>query len=114
MLGDNVKKGAVIPVVLTWQPLSSLKHQHKIFIHAVASDGRVVAQHDAMPLNDLRPFSSLPPNTSALDRHGLALPNDFRGELRIVMGLYSAINGQRIAHNVGGDVVELGRVWVDD
>jgi len=104
--------GAIVPVGLTWQANTPINVGYKIFVHAIASDGRVVAQHDAQPLNDLRPFFTLPVGEAVIDHHGLALPADFRGKLRLVMGLYDPNNGQRLRHSGGAEVVVLGEVEV--
>ena len=84
----------------------------KIFVHALAADGRLLAQHDAMPLNDLRPMVSLPAGADVLDHHGLALPADFTGTVRIVLGLYDPTNGQRLKTTDGRETVELGTCQV--
>ena len=108
----ELKAGAIVPVGLTWQANAPIKVGYKIFVHAIAPDGRVLAQHDAQPLNDLRPFFTLPVGEAVIDHHGLALPADFRGKLRLVMGLYDPNTGQRFRHSGGAEVVVLGEVEV--
>jgi len=60
----------------------------------------------------LRPFFTLPVGEAVIDHHGLALPADFRGKLRLVMGLYDPNTGQRLRHSGGAEVVVLGEVEV--
>ncbi len=109
---EAIRAGEVIPVALTWRANAPIKTNSKIFIHALAADGRLIAQHDAMPLNDLRPMSSLPAGEDVLDHHGLALPADFTGTVRIVLGLYDPATGQRLKTTDGRETVELGTVRV--
>ncbi|MGQ9814828.1 MAG: hypothetical protein ACUVR3_06700, partial [Candidatus Roseilinea sp.] len=105
-----VRPGDVIPVALLWRAQAPLPTNLKIFAHAVDENGIVVAQHDAQPLNDLRPMTTLPVGEDVNDRHGLALPEGFTGRLRILVGLYDPATGQRILTTDGQDAVVLGEV----
>ena len=107
-----VQAGAVIPVALTWRANAPLKTNAKIFVHALAADGRLLAQHDAMPLNDLRPMVSLPRGEDVLDHHGLALPAGYVGAVRIVVGLYDPATGERLKTSDGKESVDLGTCQV--
>jgi 4-amino-4-deoxy-L-arabinose transferase-like glycosyltransferase len=104
--------GDIIPVALTWRALAPLKLADKIFVHAFDEQGALIAQHDAQPLNDLRPLPSLPTGDDVLDHHGLALPADFRGTLRIVVGVYDPGNNVRRKTAQGAEEIEIGRVVV--
>lgn len=66
--------GAVLPVALTWLAEAPVRTDYKVFVHALAPDGQLVAQHDAMPLNDLRPMTQWRAGEPVYDPHGLALP----------------------------------------
>jgi hypothetical protein len=111
-LPAQAKPGEVVPVSLAWQANVPLKQNYKIFVHGFDAAGALVAQHDAQPLNDLRPMSSLPVGEEVVDHHGLALPATFSGSLRVEVGLYDPATGQRIRTADGRDGVELGRVDV--
>ena len=111
---EAVRAGEVIPIALTWRANAPIKTNAKIFVHALAADGRLLAQHDAMPLNDLRPMVSLPPGEDVLDHHGLALPADYTGPIRIVLGLYDPATGQRLKTTDGRETVALRTVMVLD
>ncbi len=109
-LAATVRAGDVIPVALMWRALAPLPANLKIFVHALDDNGVVVAQHDAQPLNDLRPMTTLPVGEDVNDRHGLALPQDFAGRLRIVLGLYDPETGRRVSTTDGQDAVVIGVV----
>ncbi len=111
-LPASAQAGDVIPVGLTWRALAPIRANAKIYVHALAADGRLIAQHDAMPLNDLRPMTSLPTGSDVIDHHGLALPSDFTGPVRIVVGLYDSATGQRLKTTDGREGVEVGVVMV--
>jgi mannosyltransferase len=111
-LPDSVHAGDIIPVALTWRAAAPLKQNLKVFVHAFDANGTLVAQHDAGPLNDLRPMSSLPVGEDVLDHHGLALPLGFSGNVRIIVGLYDPATNQRMRLDDGSDTLELGRLDV--
>jgi hypothetical protein len=111
-IGSRVRAGDVIPIELTWRTTAPLKDGYKVFVHALDASGNVVAQHDAQPLNDLRPFFTFKPNEDVVDRHGLALPLDWRGKLRVVVGVYEPASGKRVSADGQGDVIVLGDVNV--
>ncbi len=111
-LAVAVRADDVVPVALVWRALAPLPANLKIFVHAVDDTGVVVAQHDAQPLNDLRPMTALPIGEDVNDRHGLALPEGFAGRLRIIVGLYDPATGQRTLTVTGQDAVTIGFVEV--
>lgn len=110
----RAKPGDVVAVELRWLAKTAQTANAKIFVHALAPDGHLVAGHDAMPLNDLRPMTSLPVGEDVQDNHGLALPAEYRGGLRIIVGLYDPASGKRIQTTDGVDFVELGALEVGD
>jgi hypothetical protein len=111
-LPSSAQAGDVLPVALRWRAGAALKQNDKVFVHAVDAQGNLVAQHDAQPLNDLRPMTSLPVGIDVEDHHGLALPQGFSGQVRIEVGIYDPASGQRVLTDGGQEVVELGRVDV--
>ena len=111
-LAVAVRPGDVIPVALMWRALAPLPANLKIFVHAVDDNGAVVAQHDAQPLNDLRPMTTLPVGEDVNDRHGLALPVAYTGRLRVLAGIYDPATGQRVLTMDGRDAVTIGEVAV--
>lgn len=111
-IGATAKRGSVIPVALQWRALEPIQTNYKVFVHAIAPDGRLIAQHDAQPLNDLRPMSSWMPREIVRDNHGLVLPLDYRGKLRLRLGLYNADTGERLKTNSGQDAIDIGEIVV--
>jgi 4-amino-4-deoxy-L-arabinose transferase-like glycosyltransferase len=112
-VGTQVRAGDVIPVALTWRAVQQVPANYKVFVHAARPDGFVVAQHDAQPLNDLRPTTTWAPNEPVRDNHGLALPADVRGPLTITIGLYNPDTGERLKTADGRDAVEVAKVNVE-
>lgn len=112
-LPQSIPPGAVLPVALTWRAEAPIAKNYKVFVHAIRPDGSVIAQHDAQPLNDLRPMTTWPPGEAVRDNHGLALPADYRGPLRIVIGLYDPDTGERLRTTDGADAVTIATVVVE-
>jgi hypothetical protein len=111
-LPSKAREGDIIPVALTWRTSVPLKANYKVFVHAFDAHGGLVAQHDAQPLNDLRPMSTLPVGSDVEDHHGLSLPPGFSGRLRIELGIYDPATGKRILTSQGGETIPLGQVDV--
>jgi 4-amino-4-deoxy-L-arabinose transferase-like glycosyltransferase len=103
----QVRPGGVAAIKLTWRVTAPVARNYKVFVHVMKPDGFVVGQHDAAPLHDLRPFPSLPVAVAVEDRHGVALPADAAGPLRIVVGLYDPDTGERLRTLDGRDAVEI-------
>jgi hypothetical protein len=112
-VGTSVQSGDIVPVALTWQASAPIPTNYKVFVHAAKPDGFVIAQHDAQPLNDLRPMTTWAAGEPVRDHHGLALPPDYRGELTLKLGLYDPSTGKRLLTDDGRDAIELGSVIVE-
>ena len=106
----QVAAGAILPVQLVWRADGLPSQDYKVFVHAAAPDGFVIAQHDAQPLNDLRPMTSWQPGEAVRDNHGLALPEDYRGPVRVIVGLYHPDTGQRLRTTSGAEAWALAVV----
>jgi hypothetical protein len=101
-----------VTVRLTWTAAEPIQQSYKVFVHLYASDGRLVTQHDAVPMNELRPTSTWQPGQVITDNHGLWLPADASGVLRLVVGLYDPESNARLELPDGSDRVLLGVVEV--
>lgn len=111
-VAGTVRAGGVIPVALTWRLRAPVRRDYKVFVHITRLDGFAVGQHDAGPLNDLRPFTTLSADENVRDNHGVALSTDERGELRVVIGLYDPLTQQRLQSDSGADTIEIARVRI--
>jgi|Deesub1362A_J573_1020465.scaffolds.fasta_scaffold07440_1 hypothetical protein len=104
--------GGEIGVLLAWQATEEVPADYKVFVHAYTLDGRLVAQHDAHPVNELRPTSGWRQGELVLDRHGLVLPPDAPPELLLAVGLYEPSTGRRLLLADGSDHLPIGKVQV--
>ncbi len=108
----RTRAGDRVAVSLTWMANQALARSYKVFVHLYAGDGRLVAQHDAIPANELRPTQSWQPGEAIADRHGLWVPEGVIGPLRLAVGLYDAETGTRLAAADGLDHADIGMVEV--
>jgi hypothetical protein len=99
-----------IGVSLVWSAEAALERNYKVFVHLYTSDGRLVAQHDAVPVNELRPTPSWLPGEQIADRHGMWVPPEIRGSLRLAVGLYDPETNTRLKLSSGADLVDLGLI----
>jgi hypothetical protein len=101
-----------VTVSLTWRSPGGLERSYKVFVHLYAEDGRLVSQHDAVPVNELRPTWSWEPGEEVVDHHGLWVPEGMSGSLRLVVGLYDPETQTRLRLADGSDHAQVGTVEV--
>ena len=109
---DRAQPGGGVAVELTWQIDGTITADEKVFVHLVAVDGELVAQHDARPAGEGRPTQTLSLGEIIVDRHGIGLPTEVHGPLAIHVGLYNATTGDRLQLKDGADSVTIGTVDV--
>ncbi|RME49151.1 MAG: phospholipid carrier-dependent glycosyltransferase [Chloroflexi bacterium] len=100
----------VVGVDLVWHAEGPIKQDAKVFVHLYDEAGHLVAQHDALPVNDTRPPTSWQSGETLVDRHGLALSEGSAGPLRLAVGLYDPATGERLLTQDGNDTVWIGNV----
>lgn len=108
----QARAGSEVAVRLTWQATERPPASYKVFVHLYAPDGRLVAQHDGFPVNEMRPTDSWHPGEAITDNHGLLLPPDAPSCLQVIVGLYDPATGERLPLAGGGDVQTLGGIEV--
>lgn len=111
--------GDTLAVTLTWQAAAPMGVDFTVFVHLVASDGHMVAQHDGGPWYEVPlPTSAWRVGEVVRDRHILALPPDLApGTYRLLVGAYYWPTGERLPLVVDGapvaGEVEVGEVGVE-
>ena len=108
----QARAGGEVAVRLTWQAVERPPASYKIFVHLYSPDGRLVAQHDSFPVNEMRPTDSWHPGETITDNHGLILPSDTPTRLLIVVGVYNPATGERLLLGSGGDTLTAGEIEV--
>ena len=108
----TTQAGDRVTVRLTWTTSEALTRSYKVFVHLYAEDGYLVAQHDAVPVNELRPTQSWQAGEAIVDRHGLWVPEGVTGPLRLAVGLYDSETGTRLTLSDGSDHADIGTVEI--
>jgi hypothetical protein len=101
-----------VTVSLTWRVERNIERSYKVFVHLYAADGRLVAQHDAVPVNELRPTWSWAPGEPIIDHHGLWVPEGISEPLCLVVGLYDPETNVRLTLANGADHAQIGTVEI--
>jgi hypothetical protein len=111
--------GQAVNISVALESLRETARDATLFVHALDTDGKLVAQRDQPPFGGQNPTNLWTPGECAHETVKLALPAAVSGRLRIVAGLYdaagrlpatSAFNAQQPRFQ--DDVVELGRIEV--
>ncbi|MFN2137388.1 MAG: hypothetical protein ACK2UK_15615, partial [Candidatus Promineifilaceae bacterium] len=101
---DNAP-GRPLCVTLYWQAEQALTKDYTVFLHLVAADGFVQAQHDSPPVFGYVPTSAWKPGEIAADLHCLAVPVSLPpGTYEVQAGLYDSATGERLAILAPGNV----------
>ena len=107
---DSAVAGGVVGVELTWICQRAVAAEYKVFVHLVDEDGRLVAQHDALPGGGESTMAWAIGHT-VVDRHGLLLPEDLGSSaLRLLVGLYDGATGERLTTEYGADAILVGSI----
>ena len=100
-----------------WQREAQIDHPYVVFNHVVDSQGQIVAQQDSRPQAGQPLMTCWQSDEIYADRHVLELPADLpAGAVRLQMGLYNAVTGQRAPVSGSGqaavDQIEIGPIEV--
>lgn len=107
-----VRSGTPTALGIHWRAERAHPSDLSVFVHLVAPDGRIAAQHDGRPCSGACPTTSWEPGDELLDPHPLQLP-PASGRYALVVGLYDARTGVRLARVDGpGDSALLTELEV--
>ena len=92
-----------MPVTLYWQALAGdIPTGYTVFVHLLAGDGRILAQHDGVPAGGARPTNEWLAGETVSDAHELAWrETGYSGPARLAVGLYDPLTGARLPMAAG-------------
>jgi hypothetical protein len=95
----NPYPGTTLPILLEWRAGQPLPADYTVFIHLLAPDGTLVAQHDAYPTwLTPQPTSRWPAKQSVIDQHTLDLPTTLAPDTyTLEVGLYNTQTMERLS-----------------
>jgi 4-amino-4-deoxy-L-arabinose transferase-like glycosyltransferase len=91
-------------VTLTWQALGQPRGDYTVFVHLLDANGRLIAQHDGLPVASSFPTRLWRAGDVISDIHHL--DGEDTGGARLEIGLYTSPDSRRIETAAGGDHVE--------
>lgn len=105
----SIPSSQPFPLTLYWHlPEGQVAKDYTVFVHLLAEDGRLLAQHDEIPNGGQRPTSEWLPGEYVIDPHQLSWrENGYAGPARIVVGLYDPLTGARLVLDDGADAYTL-------
>ncbi len=95
---SRVAPGEALDLTLYWQPVETTGDRLTVFVHLLDEQGVIIGQSDGEPAGGSRPTSSWLPGEYIADQHSVRVRDDaLLGSATLVVGLYDAATGQRIA-----------------
>ncbi|MGQ9625390.1 MAG: glycosyltransferase family 39 protein [Anaerolineae bacterium] len=101
----------VLHLTLYWQALEKMAQDYTVFVHLLDEEGKMTAQSDSQPAQELMPTSDWPPGEIIPDRHEISAPP---GRYSILVGMYLLSTMERlpVAGAEGRDNISLGEVTI--
>ncbi len=110
---DDLTPGGSMDVTLFWGASGPSLRAYTVFAQLLDAGGAIVAQADGWPAGGLWPTTCWAAGETVADARRLALPEALPpGAYRLVVGLYDAATGARLATAGGAGAVELVRLAV--
>ena len=107
-LPAELRAGEEMVLRLVWRATRPLADDFTMFVHLLDEEGNIVAQHDRAPEGGFYPTSGWDAGELVADLYQLKLPDVMpQGRLRLVVGLYNSVTGQRLLLENGEDMLEV-------
>ncbi|MCL6647599.1 MAG: glycosyltransferase family 39 protein [Chloroflexi bacterium] len=93
---------------LVWEAAAPLERSWTVFVHLVGREGRILAQADGVPAGGLFPTTSWAPGERIVDERRVQPPSPLPDQpLRLFIGLYDPVTGERVPREGGGTSVGI-------
>jgi hypothetical protein len=110
---ERLAAGDVLGVALVWQTDQPLSVRYRVSVQLLDQFGRLVAQRDAEPNNNMTLTTLWQPNVPVRDTHGVIIaPTVPRSMYQVIVVLYGLDDGVRLPVN-GGDALPIGTVEIE-
>jgi hypothetical protein len=107
-----VRPGASLNVTLVWQGLGAATDDFTVFVHLLAEDGVLIAQHDGIPMLGTRPTTTWLAGERLIDRHEIELPAELSWQKGTLwLGLYHSDTTKRQAFAGGEMAIPLAELY---
>lgn len=124
-LGDQIKLlgydlstepltgGGRLRLTLYWQAVKTASASYTAFVHLMAPNGQLVAQHDGEPAEGEIPTSDWAVGEVITDRHLVEFASLPAGEYRLEVGMYDTATGQRLSVSSGHTAIPLQSIAME-
>ncbi len=105
-----VSPDETLELTLVWRVTGTPTISYRVFTHLLSDAGRVIAQHDDIPVGGARPTTGWMPGEYLLDTYHLVFNEEgrhYRGLARLEVGFYDPQTGARVPVVGGADHVVL-------
>ena len=107
-VGNQLAAGQPAEVTLLWKSSAIPEIGYKVFVHLMDANDQVIAQSDTEPAEGQRPTYGWVQGEYIIDKHTLTYNQPtFTGEVRLAVGLYDPVTGQRVKLSDGSDRIVL-------
>ncbi len=106
----TVSPDETLALTLVWRATGTPTTSYRVFTHLLSEGGRVIAQHDELPVGGARPTTGWMPGEYLLDTYHLVFNDEgrqYRGPARLEVGFYDPQTGARVPVVGGADHVVL-------
>lgn len=106
---DPLTSASTIPLTLYWEVLAdgSPGADYVVTAQLLSGDGRLIGQHDGIPVNGTRPTSGWLTGEYLIDEHPIAFREAYTGEATLQVALYDPVTFERLRTSDGLDAVAL-------
>lgn len=106
---EHLTSADTVMLTLYWQALADglPESNFKVFTQILGEDGRLVGQHDGVPVYESRPFNGWLAGEYLTDEHPMVFIVPYVGPIRIQIGLYDPVTLQRLLTDDGRDAIIL-------
>lgn len=110
---ERLAAGDVLGVALVWQTDQPLTRRYRVSVQLLDQFGRLTAQRDAEPNNNMTLTTLWQPNVPVRDTHGVIIaPNVPRGVYQLIVVLYGLEDGVRLPV-AGADALPIGTIEIE-
>jgi len=107
--------GQPLSLTLYWQALDAIEQDYVIFVHLLGSDGHLLAQNDAPPLNGIYPTSQWIAGDVFTHQATLTIPADAPpGKYNLLVGMYTYPDLARLPVASDRPHAQDSLIWLQD
>lgn len=112
----QAQPGAPLAITLHWRAAAKIERDYTISLQVLSPEGKLIAQQDAMPVNNTMPTTRWQVGESVYDTLTVDLPRGLTaGQYPLIVVVYDNQNGERLTargEGSGGDHARLGPVRI--